>query len=134
MEQNQRTKKIFIVSDDKLLLDMYTLKFKDEGFDVLPGYGSVDGLEKLRGGITFDAILLDVTAPMLDSLDLLTIIRDERLITDAKVIILSNATQLGSEDKSHVLGVNSYISKVSNTPSQVVDRVASILNTTTVSA
>lgn len=127
VEQNQSEKKIFIVNDDKSLLDMYSLKFKEEGFDVIPAFGSVDALEKLHGGIVPDAILLDITAPIMDSLDLLAIIRSEKLIPESKVIILSNNIETAFDEKCRSLGVNGCIAKISATPTQVVQKVVEIL-------
>jgi ActR/RegA family two-component response regulator len=46
MEPTNTAKKIFIVDDDKFLLDMYTFKFKEKCFDVVQAFGSVDALNK----------------------------------------------------------------------------------------
>ena len=37
---NMENKKVFIVDDDKFLLDMYSVKFKEDGFDVEVGVGA----------------------------------------------------------------------------------------------
>lgn len=129
-KENEYEKKIFIVNDDKLLLEMYALKFKDEGFWVTQAFGSVDAIEKLRGGIVPDIILLDVTAPVMESIDLLGIIRNENLVPSADVIILSNDAKPIFDEKARALGVKGYVSKVSATPAQIVQGVVAILNTT----
>lgn len=129
MEQDQRTKKIFIVNDDKLLLDMYELKFKEAGFDVIPAFGSIDAIEKLRGGIVPDVMLLDVTAPVMDSFELLGIFRSENLAPHAKVLILSNLNLPTNDERSRSLGINGYVLKTSTTPTQVAQDVLTILNT-----
>lgn len=129
MELDKSSKKIFIVSDDKLLLDMYVLKFKNEGFNAIPGFGSIDALEKLRGGIVPDAILLDVTAPVMSSLELLGVIRNEKLIPEAKAIILSSGNDQPSVEKGDTLGVAGYIPKTATMPSQIVQKVVAILDT-----
>jgi two-component system chemotaxis response regulator CheY len=130
VEQKQPVEKVFIVNDDKQLLDMYALEFKDQGFDVVPAYGSVDAIEKLRGGVKPDVILLDVTAPVLDSFELLSILREEKLVENAKVIILSNDNVQALDEKSRALGVSGYIEKTSTIPSQVVQNVMTIMNKT----
>lgn len=128
VDKEQLEKKIFIVNDDKQLLDMYSLEFKAQGFDVVPAYGSVDAIEKLRGGIEPGVILIDVTAPIMDSIELLEIIRAEKLSPDAKVVILSNESRSTLDEKSRALGVNGYIEKTSTTPAQVVQDVQEIKN------
>lgn len=129
MEQNQQTKKIFIVNDDKLLLDMYELEFKENGFEVIPAFGSIDAIEKLRGGIVPDVVLLDVTAPVMDSFELLGIFRSEKLVPHAKVMILSNVNLPTTDERSRALGVSGYVLKTATTPTQVVQDVMDILNT-----
>lgn len=127
MEQTQQPKKIFIVDDDKFLLDMYTFKFKEKGFDVVQAFGSIDALGKLKGGIKPDIMLLDVVMPAMDGFELLALIRGEKLAEDAKVIILSNLGQPSDVEKGRALGANGYVIKASATPSEVVEKVMLVL-------
>ncbi|MDO8603896.1 MAG: response regulator [bacterium] len=127
MEPNQTPKKIIIVDDDKFLLDMYTFKFKERGFDVTQAYGSVDALNKLKGGIVADILLIDIVIPTMDGFDLLTIIKNENLAPDAKVVILSNLGQPADIEKGRNLGANGYVIKASSTPSEVVEKVLIVL-------
>lgn len=128
MENTQAGKKIFIVDDDKFLLDMYTFKFKEKGFEVVQAFGSVDALDKLKGGIVPDVILLDVVMPAMDGFELLALIRERGLVATAKVIILSNLGQPSDVEKGRSLGVNGYVIKASATPSEVVEKVIKVLN------
>ena len=127
MEQTNQGKKIFIVDDDKFLLDMYTFKFKEKGFDVIQAFGSVDALNKLKGGISPDVILLDVVMPAMDGFELLSIIKKENLVPNAKVIILSNLGQPTDVEKGRSLGAAGYVIKASATPSEVVEKVVVVL-------
>ncbi|KKT81386.1 MAG: hypothetical protein A2V96_02490 [Candidatus Yonathbacteria bacterium RBG_16_43_6] len=128
MENTQAGKKIFIVDDDKFLLDMYTFKFKEKGFEVIQAFGSVDALDKLKGGIVPDVVLLDVVMPAMDGFELLALIRERGLATTAKVIILSNLGQPSDIEKGRSLGANGYVIKASATPSEVVEKVLKVLN------
>lgn len=127
MEANQTAKKIFIVDDDKLLLEMYTLKFKEKGFEVTQAFGSIDALRKLKGGIIPDVMLLDVVAPTMDGFELFALIKNEKLAPDAKAIVLSNLVQPALALKERALGVNGYVVRASANPSEVVEKVITIL-------
>ncbi len=127
MEPNQTPKKIFICDDDKFLLDMYTFKFKEKGFEVTQAFGSVDALSKLKGGIVPDIMLLDVVMPTMDGFELLALIKSEKLAPNAKVIVLSNLGQPGDIEKGRNLGANGYVIKASATPSEVVEKVMTVL-------
>lgn len=127
MEQDQK-KKIMIVDDDKFLLDMYTFKFNEKGFEVNQTLGSVEALNKLRGGAKLDVILLDLVMPTMDGFELLDLIKKEKLSPEAKVIILSNLGQPADIEKARALGANGYVIKASATPSEVVDKVMIVLS------
>lgn len=127
MENIQPGKKIFIVDDDRFLLDMYTFKFKEKGFVVIQALGSVEALSKLKAGISPDVMLLDVVMPTMDGFELLGIIKKENLAPKAKVIILSNLGQHADIEKGQNLGASGYIIKASVTPSGVVEKVITVL-------
>jgi DNA-binding response OmpR family regulator len=120
-------KKVLIVDDDTFLLDMYSVKFKEEGYTVIPALGSVDALEKLEEGERPDAMLLDVVMPAMDGFELLTKVKEENLAEGAKILFLSNLGQQSDIDKGTELGADGYIVKASATPSEVVEHVNALL-------
>lgn len=128
MEEEKRVKKIFIVDDDKFLLDMYSSKFAGKGFEVDYALGSADALDKLRGGITPDVILLDIVMPGMDGFEILATIKTENFAPGAKVLMFSSLGQEADIEKSRTMGANGYVIKALATPSEVVEQVMTILN------
>ena len=128
METSPTAKKVFIIDDDKFLLDMYSFKFREKGYEVIQAFGSVDALNKLKGGIVPDVILIDVVMPVMDGFELLGLIKNENLAPHAKVVILSNLGQPADIEKGRTLGANGYVVKASATPSEVVDKVVLVLD------
>lgn len=120
-------KKVLIVDDDKFLLDMYTIKFNENNFDVIAALGSVEALSKIKEGIDPDVALLDVVMPAMDGFELLETIKRDKLAPRAKVIILSNLGQQSDIDKGNALGADGYIVKANATPSEVVEKVKGII-------
>ncbi|OHA54319.1 MAG: hypothetical protein A2Z62_01180 [Candidatus Terrybacteria bacterium RIFCSPLOWO2_02_42_20] len=119
--------KILIIDDDEFLLDMYAVKFKEEGFEVELARGGKDALNKIKEGIYPEVVLLDVVMPGMDGFELLEIIRKEKLIPTSKIIILSNLSQKEHLDKGTNLGVADYVVKAYFTPSEVVKKVNTVL-------
>lgn len=117
---------IFIIDDDKFLLDMYSMKFTEKGFAVDVAFGSVEALEKLRGGMKPDIILLDIVMPTMDGFELLAEIKKNNLAEGAVIIILSNLGQQEDVEKGVQLGADGYIIKASSTPTEVVNKVFDI--------
>ncbi|KKU28453.1 MAG: Response regulator receiver domain protein [Candidatus Giovannonibacteria bacterium GW2011_GWB1_46_20] len=124
---DETRKKVLIVDDDKFLLDMYTIKFTENNFDVTAALGSVEALGKIKEGIDPDVALLDVVMPAMDGFELLETIKRDKLAPRAKVIILSNLGQQSDIDKGNALGADGYIVKANATPSEVVEKVKEIL-------
>jgi DNA-binding response OmpR family regulator len=54
---------IYLVDDDRFLLDMYAVKFKAAGHEVLAFQGGAAALEALRKDPAPDALLLDIVMP-----------------------------------------------------------------------
>lgn len=111
---------VLMVDDDKFLLEMHRKKFKDAGCEVDVAVGSEEALRKLRDGAAYDIILLDVIMPNIDGIDLLEIIRKEKLSPDAAVIMLTNESEQDKINEARNLGVSGYIVKAAHVPSEVV--------------
>lgn len=121
------TYRIFLVDDDRFLLDMYTVKFKAAGHEVTVFQNGEDVLKTLREGKAPDALLLDIVMPNVDGFQVLTAIHDEKLAPSTKVIVLSNQG-LGSDiEKAKALGAQGYIIKASAIPSEVYAETIKII-------
>ena len=119
--------KIFLVDDDRFLLDMYAVKFQKSGLEVETANGSSVALQRLREGYTPDIILLDIIMPTMDGLALLEIIRAEKLASTSTIIMLTN--QADDEEKAEKLGIDGFIIKAMTIPSEVVTKVLEVYNT-----
>lgn len=120
-------KKIFIIDDDSFLLDMYSLKFNKHNFDVVTALGPIQALEKLRSGIVPDIILLDIVMPIMDGFELMQKMKEENLAPSSLRIILSNRGQASDVARGESLGASGYIVKASSTPTEVIDKVKTII-------
>lgn len=120
--------KILLVDDDKFLLNMYSIKFKKEGFEVDTASEGYDALNKLKEGLNPNAILLDMVMPNMDGLEILGKIRSDKLATNAKIVILSNQGQSTDIEKAKQLGIDGYIVKATTIPSEVVAEITRILS------
>lgn len=119
--------KILIVDDDKFLLNMYSIKFQKEKFDVTVASDGMEALKKLQEGLYPDAIVLDIVMPVMDGLECLEKIRSEDLAKNATILILSNQGQSSDIDKAKRLGIDGYIVKATTIPSEVVTEVQRML-------
>ncbi len=122
----ENTKKILIVDDDTFLLNMYSLKFSKNNYEVTTCQNGNDALKKLQEGFTPDIVLLDVIMPGIDGLELLHQIREQKLVTNATIVMLTNQSDTADIEKAKSLNVNGYIVKATTIPSEVITEVTRI--------
>ncbi len=122
------TYRIFLVDDDRFLLDLYSAKFKNAGHSVETFSQGEDILTKLRQEKEMpDAILIDIIMPGIDGFETLDILRKEGLAKGSKIIILSNQGQESDIEKAKSLKVDGYIVKASAIPSEVLSETIKII-------
>jgi CheY-like chemotaxis protein len=126
--ENKR-QKVLIVDDDKFLLGMYALKFKNAGSEVKTATGGNDALRTIKEGFMPDIILLDIVMPVMDGLELLSRIKGEKVAPDATVVMLTNQGQPADIKRAKEIGVDGYIVKATTIPSEVLSEVMSIYKT-----
>ena len=118
--------KILLVDDDEFLLDMYSTKFREAGFDIDIASSGEAALEKIRKN-QYHVILLDIIMPVLDGFEVLQQMKKENLISKSVVVILSNLGQKEDIERGMFLGATDYVIKAHFTPREVVEKVKSHL-------
>lgn len=121
--------RIYLVDDDRFLLDLYAMKFKNFGHVVSTFSSGEEFVEALKkgGDAQPDAILLDVVMPGIGGFGALEMIRKEHLASKAKVIMLTNQGQSSDIETAKKFGVDGYIIKASAIPSEVYAETIRIL-------
>lgn len=119
METPAKHYRLYLVDDDRFLLDMYAVKFKAASHEVTAFSSGEEVLAALREGPAPDAVLLDIVMPGVDGFEVLEVMQKEKLAQSAKLIVLSNQGQDSDIDKAKKFGADGYIIKASAIPSEV---------------
>ena len=121
--------RIYLVDDDRFLLDLYSVKFKSAGHEVTAFGSGEELLATLRkpGADMPDAILLDVIMPGMGGFGALEAIRKENLAKGTKIVILSNQGQDSDIEKAKQLSAYGYVIKASAIPSEVLSETLRII-------
>ncbi len=117
-----KTKRVLLVEDEPLLIDLYQERFNEEDFDLEIARDGNEALKKADHGV--DLILLDILLPGINGFEVLRRLKRNLETRDIPVIVLTN---LGSEqsdsDKqlAFSLGAVDYLVKSYHTPDEMVE-------------
>ena len=114
--------KILLIEDEEMLANMYEVKFKNEGFDIVKALDGSQGLEMAKS-IQPDFILLDIIMPKLDGFSVLKSLKEEPATKDIPVMLLTNLGQDEDVERGKKLGAVGYLVKANITPAEVVAAV-----------
>jgi CheY-like chemotaxis protein len=118
--------KVLITDDDKFLLQMYSTKFANSGYEVISVQNSQDALDSLKDGFSPDIMLIDVVMPGMDGLELLKKVHEEKLAPNSVFIMLTNQSSPADIEKAKAAGIHGYIVKATTIPSEVVSEAEGI--------
>ncbi len=118
--------KILLIEDDAFLSSMYTTKFELENFEVV---SAEDGEKGVKCALEANPriILLDIILPNMNGFEVLKKIKADPATKEIPVILLTNLSQKNDIDKGMSLGAIDFLIKAHFTPSEVVDKVKTIL-------
>ncbi len=121
-------RKILILDDDRFLLNMYSMKFEKNGFEVKVAGGGPEALDILKEGFNPDIMLMDLIMPVMDGFTFYETAKKEKLVDNIIAIMLTNQGQVSDINRAKELGVHGYIVKATTIPSEVVEEVIQIYN------
>src|SRR3989344_3209457 len=81
---------IFLVEDDKFLVNIYSVKFEHYGYKVTVAENGAEALSKIVDGYTPDIMLCDISMPVMNGYEFLAAIKKSNLLKDTVIIILTN--------------------------------------------
>lgn len=127
---NNDKKKIILIEDEAVLVDVLQKKLIGEGFDVVVARDGQEGINKL-GELREDRpdlILLDIIMPKKDGFAVLEFIKSDKKLSKIPVIIISNSGQPVEISRAKELGVQDWLVKTEFDPEEVMDKVNKYLN------
>ena len=119
-------KKILLVEDDPLLIDVYSTKLKQSGFEVCVAESGEKALVAVKEEKP-DLVLLDIVLPHLDGWDILERLRSSEKLKSMQIVILSNLGQKEEIAKGLALGAAKYLIKAHYTPSEIVQEIIKLI-------
>jgi DNA-binding response OmpR family regulator len=126
MTEEIKHKHILIIEDDDMLSALLERELSKEDFIVTIARDGETGLEQARKNNP-DLVLLDMMLPKLDGMSILQALHDEKIIPTLPVIVISNSGQPVETNRAKELGARDTLVKLNFSPSEVKEKVLSVL-------
>jgi len=108
----EKSKKIVIIEDDKILLKALNVELLGEGFDVVSAIDGESGL-KLVKKETPDLVILDLILPKMNGFDVLAALKKDDATMNIPIVILTNLGEDENRRKGMKMGAMDYFVKSS---------------------
>ncbi len=119
-------KKILLIEDEKVLLEMYKEKFSQEGYEMVLSIDAEKGLELAKEEKP-DLIILDILLPEKNGIFFLEERKKDPEIALIPVVAFSNYDHPDVRKKALGLGAKEYIIKTDFTPQEIVEKIKKYL-------
>jgi len=123
---SDKKRKILLVEDDSMIVEMYKLRFEEEGFEVTVTDKGTEAI-KLAESLKPDIILLDIILPEVDGFNILQTLKSETKTKNLPILLLTNLAQESDRERAMAMGANDYYVKSQHTPSDVLQKVMELI-------
>src|SRR3989344_8832442 len=97
---NEQKRKILIVEDDEITVNIYSVKLKDEGFDVLIASDGQEAWEMIQAGQIPDVIFTGIVMPRLDGVGLIEKLKTDPRLSSISVVMISHRNRLADRQRA----------------------------------
>ena len=115
-------KKIIIIEDEKMLLELLKEKLVQDGYHVVTAQDGQEGLDKIKLEIP-DLILLDIVMPKKSGFEVMEELNQDNKLKSIPVIVISNSGQSVELDRIKELGAIDWLIKTDFNPQEVVNKI-----------
>jgi len=115
-------KKILLVEDEELIIDLLTKKLEREGYQVSIAKDGEEGLSMMKDAKP-DLILLDIVMPKMGGFEVMEEMQKDEEFKKIPVIVISNSGQPVELDRAKRLGAKDWLIKTEFDPREVINKV-----------
>ena len=104
-------RRVLVVDDDDLTLDILRTILDLEEFDVVTASDGDEAVERLEGPDEFDVVVLDVMMPGLDGYEVCRRIKDDPDLKHLPVVLLTAKDRREDVEEGERAGADAYLTK-----------------------
>jgi len=115
-------KKVLIIEDEEIMIDLLQRKLTQEGYDVSVARDGEEGLEAMRE-VKLDLIILDIIMPKMGGFEVMEEMAKDKELKKIPVIVISNSGQPVELNRAQKLGAKDWLIKTEFDPQEVLGKV-----------
>ncbi len=115
-------KKILLVEDEELMIDLLQKKLEKEGYEISVARDGEEGLKKMRE-IMPDLVLLDIIMPKMGGFEVMEEMKKDPGLEKIPVIVISNSGQPVELDRAKKFGAKDWLIKTEFDPKEVLEKI-----------
>ncbi len=115
-------KKILLIEDEQIIVDLLQRKLTEEGYNVALAKDGEEGIKAMKAEKP-DLILLDIVMPKMGGLEVMEEMQKNPDLKRIPVIIVSNSGQPVELDRAKKLGAKDWLIKTEFDPQEVIEKV-----------
>jgi DNA-binding response OmpR family regulator len=123
------SKKILFVEDDEGFFNLFSAALSMRGYTIIHVADGSQAIEKTKLEKP-DLVLLDIILPGMSGLDILKELKESEETKSIKVVMLTNFGTDENISRATELGSDDYLMKYNVVPSELPDKIASLLGET----
>jgi DNA-binding response OmpR family regulator len=123
---NQKGKKILMIEDEEVFIEMFGEKLRQEGFEVISAANGAWGYKEAIKD-KFDLFIIDMSMPAMSGLEIVEKLKLEDATKNIPIIMLSASATDEERKKVEGLGIKDFLIKTQVTPLEVYKKVEEIL-------
>ena len=123
----EAAKKILLVEDEEVFIEMFGDKLKQDGYDVVCAQNGAWGVKEALS-VDFDLIIMDMVMPAMSGEEMLNKLKLDDKTKNIPIIVLSASVDEATQARIVAMGVQEFFIKTHVTPSDLSQRVAEILD------
>lgn len=103
--------KILLIDDSDTFRAQIKNDLSSNSHHVAEASNGRDGIEKVKESGPFDLIICDINMPELNGLEMIGILKDQDLLKESIIFMLTTETDQDLKEKGKALGVRAWITK-----------------------
>ncbi len=115
-------KKILLIEDEEIMVDLLQKKLTKEGYEILVARDGEEGLMVARETKP-NLILLDIIMPKMGGFEVMEEMTKDKELKKIPIIVISNSGQPVELDRAQKLGAKDWLIKTDFDPREVLEKV-----------